>query len=297
MLFCISAARACAADAALRAALAASCADCRAAATPAPNTVPATGAARGGASNCNLERGARAGLADVAEADTSLGVSAGSDPRGRGAAAALPARVRASTPGVAPVVAARGPGSPGKPGEGEGTGAASDGSVAGAAIGAGAGAVWGAGGVDGEASTLGSPAAARWPGGSANRVNLRVARDAHPALSCTVTRGSSMATVVLTRNTGPLAAVSSATKTADRGTGISPTETSADRHSGAASAASRRRPTPKSSGKPSTALACALPKPHAQTPPGPASRATASKTYIDDRFRWRDPKGLVMARE
>jgi hypothetical protein len=75
-----------------------------------------------------------------------------------------------------------------------------------------------------------------------------------PALSLMVTKGSSMATVVLTRTIGPLEALSKETKTAERGTGMSPADTSAARHSGGDSDASNRRATLKSSGVPSTAL-------------------------------------------
>ena len=63
-----------------------------------------------------------------------------------------------------------------------------------------------------------------------------------------------MATDVLTLTEGVLDAESTTTDTAERGSGMSPTVTSAVRHSGGASPGSKRRPTAKSSATPNTAL-------------------------------------------
>jgi hypothetical protein len=108
-------------------------------------------------------------------------------------------------------------------------------------------------------------------------VNRREALEAQPAVSLTVTTGSSIETVVLTRTAGPPGVASSETYTADLGTGMSPAETSADRHSGAGSEGSSLRPTLKSSGKPNTALDCALAKPQAHASLVPAIKAVADR--------------------
>lgn len=117
-------------------------------------------------------------------------------------------------------------------------------------------------------------------------------REVQPALICTVTRGSSTATRVLTRIAGTPPRASRAEDTADLGTGISPTVTSADTQSGKDSPASSLRPTLKSSGAPNTTLACALPKPQAQTGACTASKAAADKVHSRGGVEWRDPKEL-----
>ena len=137
----------------------------------------------------------------------------------------------------------------------------------------------------GVVSTLASAGAAIWPGGSANRVNLRAMRDEQPALRLTRTKGSSMAEEVLTLTSGVPEDVSTATDTTDRGRGTSPTVTSAARHSGGASPVSRRRPTTKSSEAPRTALDCARPKPqdHASRLKSPNDKAQIKGS--GERFR------------
>ena len=94
-----------------------------------------------------------------------------------------------------------------------------------------------------------------------------------------------MADTVRTLTRGTPEAVSMATDTAERGRGTSPTVTSADRHSGGASPASRRRPTTKSSEAPSTALDCARPNPQDQTSWDSSPIAKAQKTGSGERFR------------
>lgn len=188
--------------------------------------------------------------------------------RGRGAAGGLEEAPAASAPPLvapAPAAGTRGLGSLPAVGDGAGLGAVTGLGAAAAGAACGEVATWvEAAGPAGPASALASAGAARCPGGSASRVKRRVTRDAHPALRFTDTRGSSIASVVLTRTEGAAEVASSRTDTADRGSGMSPTVTSAVKHSGGASPASNRSPTPKSRGTPRTALDCARPKPQAR---------------------------------
>jgi hypothetical protein len=107
----------------------------------------------------------------------------------------------------------------------------------------------------------------------------------HPALSLIVTKGSSMAAVVLTLTAGPPEPLSSDTNTAERGNGVSPVDTSAARHSGGDSDASSRKGTLKSSGMPSTAVDCALPKPQAFASPNSIIRAAADRLNSGYSFK------------
>lgn len=101
-----------------------------------------------------------------------------------------------------------------------------------------------------------------------------------------------MAIEVMTRINGTLPLASRATDTADLGTGISPTKTSADTHSGMPSPTSSLRATLKSSGDPSTGAACALAKPIAQAGAGTDRMAAADKAHSPRRFGRRVPKEL-----
>jgi hypothetical protein len=291
MLFCMSAARAPAADAAARAALAASCTDANALAGPAPRAAPGACISTVGASSCNFGRAARAVPCWPAIPSALARGTADSGPRGREAWTPLPVPGAVQAPGATAAEAARGCSTAGA-GPGSAGGAADPTGGTGTGRGAGDAAVGGVGACT--ASACGKAADARCPGGSAKSVNRREALEAQPAVSLTATTGSSIATVVLTLTAGPPGKASSETYTADRGTGMSPAETSADRHSGAGSDGSSLSATLKSSGRPRTALDCAFPKPHARASSTTATRATADKMDSADRLRGKDPRELGM---
>jgi hypothetical protein len=101
-------------------------------------------------------------------------------------------------------------------------------------------------------------------GGSANKVNRRDTLASQPAVTFTVTTGSSILGSVRTTIVGTPPAVTKLAPTEPRGTGASPIQTSAETHSASrTSDGSSRRPTENSKGAPSVTVGCARAKPSA----------------------------------